>query len=57
MRGPRALHDVVSSVIEAIDAKDSEKVFELGEQIEVACENCHKQVLVSQRGDPALSVG
>jgi hypothetical protein len=39
----KALHDVMSSVIEAIDAKDSEKVFELGEQIEVACENCHKQ--------------
>jgi hypothetical protein len=39
----KALHDVVASVIEAIDAKDSEKVFELGEQIEVACENCHKQ--------------
>jgi len=39
----KALHDVVSSVIEAIDAKDSNKVFELGEQIEVACENCHKQ--------------
>jgi hypothetical protein len=39
----KALHDVVSSVIAAIDAKDSVKVFELGEQIEVACENCHKQ--------------
>ena len=53
----KALHDVVSSVIEAIDAKDSNKVFELGEQIEVACENCHKQDLVSERGDPGVSVG
>jgi hypothetical protein len=39
----KALHDVVASVIEAIDAKDPEKVFELGEQIEIACESCHKQ--------------
>ena len=39
----KALHDVVYSVIQAIDARDSQKVFELGEQIELACENCHKQ--------------
>ena len=39
----KALHDVVYTVIQAIDAKDSQKVFELGEQIELACENCHKQ--------------
>jgi hypothetical protein len=39
----KALHDVVSSVVQAIDAKDSDKVFELGEEIEMACENCHKQ--------------
>jgi hypothetical protein len=39
----KALHDVVEQVIQAIDKKDSEKVFELGEQIELACEGCHKQ--------------
>jgi hypothetical protein len=39
----KALHDVMVQVIQAIDAKDAEKVFELGEQIEVACESCHKQ--------------
>jgi cytochrome c556 len=39
----KALHDTVEQVIAAIDAKDSDKVFELGEQIEMACENCHKQ--------------
>jgi hypothetical protein len=39
----KALHDVVASVLQAIDAKDAEKVFELGEQIEIACETCHKQ--------------
>jgi hypothetical protein len=38
----KALHDVMTDVIKAIDAKDSDKVFELGEQIEVTCEGCHK---------------
>ena len=37
------LHDVVADVIRAIDAKDANRVFELGEQIEEACENCHRQ--------------
>ena len=37
------LHDAAIDVIGAIDARDGNKVFELGEQIEEACENCHKQ--------------
>jgi hypothetical protein len=37
------LHDVAIDVIAAIDAKDGNKVFELGEKIEETCENCHKQ--------------
>jgi hypothetical protein len=37
------LHDAAIDVIGAIDAKDGNKVFELGEKIEEACENCHKQ--------------
>jgi hypothetical protein len=37
------LHDAGVAALKAIDAKDSQKVFEVGEQIEVACENCHKQ--------------
>jgi hypothetical protein len=39
----KRLHDATLEVIKAIDARDSNKVFELGEQIEEACENCHKQ--------------
>ena len=39
----KRLHDAVSEVVQAIDAKDGNKVFELGEQIEEACESCHKQ--------------
>jgi hypothetical protein len=39
----KRLHDVVLEVIQAIDAKDSNRVFELGERIEESCEGCHKQ--------------
>jgi hypothetical protein len=39
----RHLHDAGVAALQAIDAKDAQKVFEVGEQIEVACENCHKQ--------------
>ena len=38
-----ALHDAAMNIIGAIDAKDPQKVFELGERIEMACENCHSQ--------------
>jgi len=37
------LHEAGLEAIKAIDAKDSQKVFEVGEQIEQACENCHRQ--------------
>jgi len=36
-----ALHDAAQEVLSAIDAKDADKVFEIGEKIERACENCH----------------
>jgi hypothetical protein len=39
----KALHDVMTEVLKAVEAKDSDKVFELGEQIEATCEGCHKQ--------------
>ncbi len=37
------LHEAGLEAIKAIDAHDSQKVFEVGEQIEQACENCHRQ--------------
>ena len=37
------LHQVATSVIEAIDAKDADRVFDLGQQIEAVCESCHQQ--------------
>ena len=39
----RALHEAGVAVLAAIDAKDANKVFEVGEQIERACEGCHSQ--------------
>jgi hypothetical protein len=39
----KSLHDAGAAVLQAVDARDAQKVFELGEQIEIACENCHKQ--------------
>jgi hypothetical protein len=36
------LHEAAVAVLKAADAKDAQKVFELGEQIELACEGCHK---------------
>jgi cytochrome c556 len=37
------LHESAAAVLQAVEAKDANKVFELGEKIEEACENCHKQ--------------
>jgi hypothetical protein len=40
-RRARDLHDAGLAALQAIDAKDANKVFEVGEQIERACEGCH----------------
>jgi hypothetical protein len=37
----KALQQASMSVLQAVDAKDANKVFEIGEEIERACENCH----------------
>jgi hypothetical protein len=39
----KGLHDAGMEVLQAIDAKDAQKVFEIGEHIERACEHCHSQ--------------
>jgi hypothetical protein len=43
MARARALHDAGLAALHAIDARNAEKVFEVGEQIEQACESCHRQ--------------
>ena len=37
----RALHEAGMAATAAADAKDAQKLFEVGEQIERACETCH----------------
>jgi hypothetical protein len=37
----KALHEAGLAAVAAADAKDAQKLFEVGEQIEMACENCH----------------
>jgi len=38
----KALHNAAMLAAKAADAKDADKIFEVGETIEHACENCHK---------------
>lgn len=37
------LHEAGVAALQAIDAKDADKLFEVGEEIERACEGCHSQ--------------
>jgi len=37
------LHEAGLAAVQAVDAKDPQNVFEADEQIEQACENCHRQ--------------
>jgi hypothetical protein len=39
----RTLHDAAMLAVRAAEAKDADKIFEIGEAIEHACENCHRQ--------------
>ncbi len=45
----KQLHAAVMPSLDAINAKDAQKLSESGEAIDEACENCHSQVLVSKR--------
>jgi hypothetical protein len=40
-RRAKALHEAGMAAVAAADAKDTQKLFEVGEQIENACESCH----------------
>jgi hypothetical protein len=39
----KALHDIAQSVLEVVERKDAQKLFDVGEDIDRACENCHRQ--------------
>jgi hypothetical protein len=38
----KALHKAAMSAAQAAEKKDADKIFEIGETIELACENCHR---------------
>jgi hypothetical protein len=39
----KALRDVSMEVLQAIDAKDGDKLSDVGGRLDTACENCHRQ--------------
>ena len=39
----KALHDISVEVLKVVDARDAQKLFDIGEDIDKACENCHRQ--------------
>ncbi|HEY6361847.1 MAG TPA: hypothetical protein VIX63_12120 [Vicinamibacterales bacterium] len=47
-----ALHDAVLPTLQAIDARDPRKLEEVGEQIDMACENCHLQYWYPNAPEP-----
>jgi hypothetical protein len=39
----KALQDVSLDVLKAVDAKDADRLFNVGERLDAACESCHRQ--------------
>src|SRR4029078_3631749 len=50
----KALYDAAMLAVAAIDKKDADKVFEVGENIDSACENCHKSYWYPNEKIPEL---
>jgi hypothetical protein len=38
----RDLHNISVKVLEVVEAKDAQKLFDIGEDLDRACENCHR---------------
>ena len=50
----KALYDAAILAVDAIDKKDADRVFEVGENIDQACENCHKNYWYPNEKIPEL---
>ena len=50
----KALHDIAQSVLEVVDKRDAQKLFDVGEDIDKACENCHRQYWYPNEQIPEL---
>jgi hypothetical protein len=53
----KALHDIAAKVLPIIDAKDAQKLFDIGEDVDAACENCHRQYWYPNEVIPPLPSG
>ena len=51
----QALREAALATLKAIDARDADKVFELGETIEMACEGCHSHYWYPNEKIPELT--
>ena len=52
----KALYDAAMMAANAAEKKDADKVFEVGETIEMACENCHRTYWYPNEQIPELPV-
>ena len=50
----QALHDAAMLAVHAAEAKDADKIFEVGDTIENACEGCHRQYWYPNEKIPEL---
>jgi hypothetical protein len=50
----KALHDIAQRVLEVVDKRDAQKLFDVGEDIDKACENCHRQYWYPNEQIPEL---
>jgi hypothetical protein len=50
----KALHDAAMLVLKAAEEKNPEKIFDLGENLDQACENCHRQYWYPNEKIPEL---
>ena len=53
-RHAKALHEVSLTMLQAIDAKDGKKLFDVGEELDTVCENCHVQYWYPNEKIPEL---
>jgi hypothetical protein len=50
----KALHDAAMLTLKAVEEKNPQKIFDLGENIDQACENCHRQYWYPNEKIPEL---
>jgi cytochrome c556 len=55
-RHAKALYDAAMLAVDAIDKKDADRVFEVGENIDQACEQCHRSYWYPNEKIPELPV-